>query len=162
MNWAWTGRTWTVHAIAMTVGIKKNMKNEQKQKFSNLMRVARENLLCYEHEHAPELWNIFPGNYQTIFDINIIELYVFLTILPENTELTICTCPTVHLDWWLTYGYFSFLLCAVAHWVEVPVFRIQSRQGALRDVRRQCIQFVLNVKTGMLKSSYKKIQCVFW
>ena len=43
-----TNRAWTVHEITMTVGIKSM---EYEQKFPNFMPVARENLLCFEHEH---------------------------------------------------------------------------------------------------------------
>ena len=51
---------WTVHEVTMIVGI-----NSMKYgpKFPNFMGVARENLLCFEHEHghvhAQEPWTIF-------------------------------------------------------------------------------------------------------
>ena len=51
---------WTVHEVTMIVGIK-GMKYGPK--FPNFMGVARENLLCFEHEHghvhAQEPWTIF-------------------------------------------------------------------------------------------------------
>ena len=51
---------WTVHEVTMIVGIK-SMKYGPK--FPNFMGVARENLLCFEHEHghvhAQEPWTIF-------------------------------------------------------------------------------------------------------
>ena len=50
---------WTVHEVTMIVGIK-GMKYGPK--FPNFMGVARENLLCFEHEHghvhAQEPWTI--------------------------------------------------------------------------------------------------------
>ena len=53
-------RAWTVHEVTMIVGIK-SMKYGQK--FPNFMCVARENLLCFKHEHghvhAQEPWTIF-------------------------------------------------------------------------------------------------------
>ena len=55
MNWAWTE-----HEITMIVAIK-SMKYGPK--FPNFLGVARENLLCFEHEHghvhAQEPWTIF-------------------------------------------------------------------------------------------------------
>ena len=51
---------WTVHEVTMILGIK-SMKYGPK--FPNFMGVARENLLCFEHEHghvhAQEPWTIF-------------------------------------------------------------------------------------------------------
>ena len=51
-----------MHEVTMTMGIE-SMKYEQK--FPNFMRVARENLLCFEHEHGmnmPQNHEIFlPG-----------------------------------------------------------------------------------------------------
>ena len=51
---------WTVHEVTMILGIK-SMKYGPK--FPNFMGVARENLLCFEHEHghvhAKEQWTIF-------------------------------------------------------------------------------------------------------
>ena len=53
-------RAWTEHEATMIVGIK-SMKYGPK--FPNFMDVARENLLCFEHEHghvhAQEPWTIF-------------------------------------------------------------------------------------------------------
>ena len=53
-------RAWKVHEVTMIVGIK-SMKYGAK--FPNFMDVARENLLCFEHEHgyvhAQEPWTIF-------------------------------------------------------------------------------------------------------
>ena len=40
---------WTVHEVAMIVGIKDK---KYEQKFPNFIRVARENLLCFEHGHG--------------------------------------------------------------------------------------------------------------
>ena len=40
---------WTVHEVTLIVGIK-SMKYGPK--FPNFMGVARENLLCFEHEHG--------------------------------------------------------------------------------------------------------------
>ena len=54
-------RAWTEYEVTMIVGIK-SMKYGTK--FPNFMGVARENLLCFEHEqghvHAQEPWTIFP------------------------------------------------------------------------------------------------------
>ena len=51
---------WTVHEVIMIVGIK-SMKYGPK--FPNFMGAAKENLLCFEHEHghvhAQEPWTIF-------------------------------------------------------------------------------------------------------
>ena len=51
---------WTVHEVTMIVGIKSM---NYGPKFPNFMSVARENLLCFEHEHghvhAQEPWTIF-------------------------------------------------------------------------------------------------------
>ena len=51
---------WTVREVTMIVGIK-SMKYGPK--FPNFISVARENLLCFEHEHghvhAQEPWTIF-------------------------------------------------------------------------------------------------------
>ena len=33
------------------------------------------------------------------------------------------SCPIMHPNWRPIYGYFYFLVCALAHWVEVPVYR---------------------------------------
>ena len=49
----------TVYEVTMTVDIK-SMKYEQK--FPNFMPVARENLLCSEHEHGMNM----PQNYEIL------------------------------------------------------------------------------------------------
>ena len=53
-------RAWTVHKVTMIVSMK-SMKYGPK--FPNFMGVARENLLCFKHEHghvhAQEPWTIF-------------------------------------------------------------------------------------------------------
>ena len=65
---------WTVHEVTMIVGIK-NMKYGPK--FPNFMGVARENLLCFEHEHghvhAQEPWTTFA------WDNNIVIITILST-----------------------------------------------------------------------------------
>ena len=61
---------WTVHEVTMIVGTK-SMK--YRPKFPNFMGVARENLLCFDHEHghvhAQEPWTIFAW---VLYKINFI------------------------------------------------------------------------------------------